>query len=251
MKSCRQIICNLLESYNSPAKIARRALRPAFDLVGGLRRKYYGPITHVRTTSKLAALTFDDGPHPKYTVELLEILASFGAKATFFMIGQRAIQYPELVKLVADHGHAIGNHSFSHPSFPTVDAKTRQNEIQRCEAALRPHMVKLFRPPFGSENLFCHRELHRFGYRVVKWNVAADDWEEHSPEWIADRLLRQIEPGVITLLHDNLVDKPESNRTQTLEAVRKVLRETSGRLTFCTVPHLLAAGTPMRSFQAI
>jgi peptidoglycan-N-acetylglucosamine deacetylase len=226
-------------------------MRPTTILFGGLRRKYYGPTTHVRTDANLVALTFDDGPHPKFTEELVKILASFGAKATFFMIGQNAVRYPELVKLVADHGHAIGNHSFSHAAFPKLSSKARRSDIQQCEAVLRPYMVKLFRPPFGAENMLCHRDALDLGYQVVKWNLATDDWNEHSPEWITQRLLQRIGPGSIALLHDNVVDRPGSDRTQTLEAVRGVLGLASGRYQFCTVPQLLQVGMPMTSFQDI
>jgi peptidoglycan/xylan/chitin deacetylase (PgdA/CDA1 family) len=233
----------------STREIIRRAMRPPTILFGGLRRKYYGPTTHVRTDADLVALTFDDGPHPKFTEELLTILASFGAKATFFMIGQNAARYPELVKLVADQGHAIGNHSFSHAAFPKLSSKERRRDIQQCEAVLQPHTAKLFRPPFGAESMLSHRDALDLGYHVVKWNIAADDCEEHSPDWIAQRLMQQIAPGSIVLLHDNVVDNPGSDRTQTLDAVRRVLGNASGRFQFCTVPQLLRAGIPMTTFE--
>jgi len=233
----------------SAGKVLRRAFRPATDLFGGLRRKYYGPITRVRTTQNLVALTFDDGPHPEFTVELLDILAAFGAKATFFMVGQNAARHPEIVKKVVDRGHAIGNHSYSHPSFPRLNSKARLGEIQRCEAAVGQHMAKLFRPPFGAENALCHHDALQLGYRIVNWSISVDDWRHHSAEWIADRLLQQLRPGSIALLHDNVVDDPATDRRETLEAVEHVLKAASDRFEFCTLPDLLAAGTPMTSFR--
>lgn len=197
------------------------------------------------------ALTFDDGPHPKFTCEILKILAEFGAKATFFMVGQNALRYPELIKQVAAGGHAIGNHSFSHAAFPKLNGKARRADIEQCEAVLQPHMAKLFRPPFGSENMSSHRDARRLGYRVIKWSISADDWQPHSPDWIANRLLHQMMPGSIALLHDNVADNPDSDRTQTLQAVRKVLADASGRYEFCTVPQLLGAGVAMASFNEI
>jgi peptidoglycan-N-acetylglucosamine deacetylase len=234
----------------SVGRVIRRALRPVIDLFGGLRRKYYGPITQVRTTQNLVALTFDDGPHPEFTIALLDILAAFGAKATFFMVGRNAARYPDIVKEVINRGHVIGNHSYSHPSFPHLSSKARLGEIQRCEAAVGRDMAKLFRPPFGAENAFCHHDALQLGYRIVNWSISLDDWGHHSAEWIADSLLRQLRPGSIVLLHDNVVDDAETNRRETLEAVRHVLNAASGRFEFCTLPDLLAAGTSTTSFRA-
>lgn len=233
------------------AKIRRRTLRPATYVLGGLRRKFYGPITHVRTEENLVALTFDDGPHPKYTVELLEILEQFGAKVTFFMVGQVAARHPEIVELVAAKGHAIGNHSFSHVAFPALASSDRNAELEKCEAVLRPYQAMIFRPPFGSEDIWCHRDTTKSNYHVVKWSISVDDWREHPADWIAEQLLQQMKPGAIVLLHDNVADNPESDQTRTLEAVRSVLSKDAGRFKFCTLPQLLAAGRPQRSFHII
>jgi peptidoglycan-N-acetylglucosamine deacetylase len=230
-------------------RVVRRSFRPATNLFRGLRRKIYGPTTHVQTDSNLVSLTFDDGPNPKSTVELLKILESFGAKATFFIVGKNAIRYPEIVKLIADQGHAIGNHSYSHATFPHMTSKARRSDIHKCEAALQPYMAMLFRPPFGSENIFCHYDALHLGYRVIKWNISVDDWRQYSPEWIAERLVNQLKGGSIALLHDNVIDRPGSDQQQTLEATRMLLSVASRRYTFCTVPQLLAAGKPMTSFH--
>ena len=225
------------------------ALRKAADLFGGIRRKFYGPVTHVRTRSNLVALTFDDGPHPEFTVELLRILKHFDAKATFFMVGRIAAQYPEIVKMVAEEGHAIGNHSLTHAKFPGLDSKERQIEIEHCARILHPHSAKLFRPPFGEENLSCHRDALRLGYQVITWNVSADDWRRHSSDSIAERLLSLLKAGSIVLMHDNLATDPAADQKQTLIAVEKMLGAAQGKFAFCTVPRLLAMGRPMTSFR--
>jgi peptidoglycan-N-acetylglucosamine deacetylase len=238
-------------SHISPIKIGRRLARQVIDFPGGLRRKYYGPITHVRTEANLVALTFDDGPHPLFTPDLLRILDRFSAKATFFMVGEKARQNPEIVKQVADGGHAIGNHSFSHARYTKLTSDARRRDIRECEAVLHPYMVKLFRPPFGQENALTHRDALQLGYHVVKWNLAPDDWRPHTPDWIAEYFLEQVAPGAIALLHDNVIDNPESDRAQTLDAVEKVLARASDRYQFCTVPQLLTAGLPMTTFDRI
>ena len=236
-------------------KAGKRSARAAREFLARFRRKCYGPITHVRTNANLVALTFDDGPHPKFTIELLRILARFGAKATFFMVGKAASLNPDVVKTVAEEGHAIGNHSFTHTAFPQLSGAARRDEIRRCAEALRPYATALFRPPYAAENLFCHCDARMLGYQVVKWNVAVSDWEDHSSDWIADGILTRLAGGSIVLLHDNLIlhhnlaGEPAPNREQTLDAVEKVLSRAGGRFRFCTVPELLQAGRPLTSFK--
>src|SRR6185437_3071900 len=134
-------------------EVGKKTAHATQEFFARLRRKYYGPITHVQTSANLVALTFDDGPHPKFTIELIRILRHFGAKATFFMVGKAASLNPEVVKLVVEEGHAIGNHSFSHIAFPHLDSAARRDEISRCAEILRPYGTKLFRPPYGVENM--------------------------------------------------------------------------------------------------
>jgi peptidoglycan-N-acetylglucosamine deacetylase len=236
-------------------EVGKKTAHATQEFFARLRRKYYGPITHVQTSANLVALTFDDGPHPKFTIELIRILRHFGAKATFFMVGKAASLNPEVVKLVVEEGHAIGNHSFSHIAFPHLDSAARRDEISRCAEILRPYGTKLFRPPYGVENMLCHRDARSLGYQVVKWNVAVSDWEDNSGDWIAEGILQRLTAGSIVLLHDNLImhhslsAKPTDKREQTLDAVEKVLSRASGKFKFCTVPELLKAGRPMTSFR--
>ena len=111
-----------------------------------------GVITDVATTAPVAALTFDDGPHPEWTPRLLDLLDRHQAKATFFMVGEMAARHPELVNRIAGAGHAIGNHSWNHPSFPAIRWAERSRQIARCEDTIRVCNAKLFRPPFGDLN---------------------------------------------------------------------------------------------------
>jgi peptidoglycan/xylan/chitin deacetylase (PgdA/CDA1 family) len=232
-------------------KLVRGSSRRTGLFFTGFRRKFYGPITHVETGARVAALTFDDGPHPEYTVALLQVLERYGAKATFFMIGQTARRYPYLVKMVADHGHAIANHSLTHTPFPSLDSKARIDEIRACDQVLQPYSTKLFRPPFGLENAFTHRDARRLGYRVIKWSISADDWRDRSLDWIADKLTSQLTRGSIILLHDNRIDDQEKSQMNTVHALEKVLAATAGSYEFCTVPKLLTLGRPMTSFRPI
>src|SRR5262249_49636601 len=115
-----------------------------------------GTIISVVTREPVAALTFDDGPHPEYTPRLLDILEQYKVHATFFMVGEAAQKHPELVGQVAHAGHTVGNHSLDHPFFPSIPKHERQRQIRACEQALAPYGRRLFRFPYGAENLASH-----------------------------------------------------------------------------------------------
>ena len=106
----------------------------------------------VKTSQPVVALTFDDGPHPDFTPRVLDILSIYDARATFFMIGKRARQYPHLIKEVAEAGHSIGNHSWDHQPLIGLSRKERKGQIRACKKALYPYGEMIFRPPKGYQN---------------------------------------------------------------------------------------------------
>ena len=210
-----------------------------------------GTITHVVTESPLVALTFDDGPDPVWTPLLLDILAGRDARATFFMLGRSAERYPDLVSAVVRGGHAIGNHSWDHPSFPLLGTAERRAQITRCARALGAAGSRLFRPPFGQQNFASRIDAWRLGYQVVTWNVVGWDWLRRGAERMARELVEQIRPGSIVLLHDTLADGGYSDgayapRDEMLTAVSTVIGTLAGTMEFVTVPELLARGRPQR-----
>lgn len=226
-----------------PQRVLRRVLRTA-------GRHFAGTITHVETTEPIAALTFDDGPDPATTPQLLEILARHGAKATFFMLGQHALRYPDLVRRIAAAGHAIANHSFNHPRLPSLSRAARRHQILACEAALAPYGQKLFRPPRGLQSLASWLDVTSLGYQVVTWNVIVWDWEVRAAEWTAQQLAAQIKPGSIALLHDVLHDADvtaATDRTAVFTGIDSFLSRTGSQMKFVTVPQLLARGRPRRA----
>jgi peptidoglycan/xylan/chitin deacetylase (PgdA/CDA1 family) len=207
-----------------------------------------GTITSVATRDPVAALTFDDGPHPEYTPRLLDILQEHEAHATFFMIGEAAQKHPQLVRRVAQQGHVIGNHSWDHPFFPSLSGAARREQMRACEQVLSPYGQRLFRPPYGAQSLAARLDALRLHYKVIAWNLEAKDWREHDPHWMADQLSQGIRPGSIVLLHDAIYRSqqpvPQYNREPMLAALRLFLERLGGRFRFVTVPELLRHGRP-------
>lgn len=214
-----------------------------------MTRRVMGTITHVSTQDAVAALTFDDGPQPESTPRLLDILKRYQARATFFMVGETAQRHPDIVRRVAQAGHAIGNHSWDHPSFPLITGRERQAQIRTCEKAIAPYGQRLFRPPYGHQSVASRLDVLWLGYQVVTWNVETHDWLDHDAEWIANRIVSKIEPGSVIVFHDALyytIEARYTDREPVLEAVNMVLERLGDRFRFITVPELLRHGHPQR-----
>ena len=142
------------------------------------------------------ALTFDDGPNPAWTPRLLDVLAEHNVKATFFMLGSRAEQEPELVRRVATEGHLIGNHTWSHPNLARTAARRVREELMRTNDVLQQIMgerVRYFRPPFGARRPVVFRIARELGLTPVLWNAMTSDWSETDAEMIAGALAKKID----------------------------------------------------------
>ena len=142
------------------------------------------------------ALTFDDGPNPAWTPRLLDILAEHSVRATFFMVGKFAKSERELARRVADAGHLIGNHTWSHPdlsrtrSADVLDELTRTSDIL---ADITGKPVVYFRPPFGARRPYVLKLARQLGLIPVTWNAMTTDWKEPSADKIAQNLIRKID----------------------------------------------------------
>ncbi len=151
------------------------------------------------------ALTFDDGPHPMQTPQILDILDRYGVRATFFMIGVNVERYPEAAMEVIERGHEVGNHTYSHGHLENMTESVLAQELDRCEDALenlceyRPH---LFRPPAGVYNTFVEHCTDARDYSVILWSVDTKDWESKDANAIVEKVLSKIKPGDIILMHD-------------------------------------------------
>ncbi len=215
-----------------------------------LKRAILGTITCFSTAQPVAALTFDDGPDPEFTPALLRILERHEARATFFMLGQAAKKHPEIVRQVAQNGHAIGNHSWNHPSFVKLNSAERRFQIRECAKAIGPGATRFFRPPHGHQTTGSRLTAMWCRHQVVAWSIASHDWCEDDPRAIADRVLRRLQPGAIILFHDSLCSVPAGNekylnRTPMLEAVEMLLEQLKGSYRFVSITDMYRYGAPV------
>jgi len=171
-----------------------------------LRLAYPNLIIQGPRTQKMVFLTFDDGPHPDYTPQVLEILDRYKAPATFFLIGERAHAHQLLIQQIHSQGHIVGNHSFSHRRFYFRSASTLEEELLRTERILveaTGEKPSFFRPPYGHFDWKVPPLLRKHSYSLVLWSLYAGDFESHmSASAIRDRVIQKIHPGAIILLHD-------------------------------------------------
>lgn len=154
---------------------------------------------------KYVALTFDDGPHHTLTPEILNILKSEGAKGTFFLVGNRAETYPDLVSRIAKEGHDVGNHTWNHISLSKntteVDLKSL-NRTNNLIAGIIGKNCNLVRPPYGATSARVKAMLQENGWHQVLWDSDSRDWQNKNPDVILYRVMKSIEPGGIILFHD-------------------------------------------------
>ncbi len=150
-------------------------------------------------------LTFDDGPDPRFTPLILEILAQASAYATFFVVGEDAVRFPSLVRRIANEGHEVGNHTWSHCHPWTISSRVARQEVSFASAALADLLgrsPRYFRPPHGRLRRCMMDQARELGQTVVMWSLSAVDWGPWGrATWIARRL-RAVQEGDIVLLHD-------------------------------------------------
>ncbi len=163
-------------------------------------------ITAVSTPSPVIAMTFDDGPHPRHTPRLLDMLRERGIRATFYLIGNRVVQYPSIARRIAEEGHEIGNHSWSHPFLDRMGASAVTREIDQTTDAIfqvtgRPPVT--FRPPYGAFTRSQRTRLHAArALPTILWSVDPQDWRRPGSNVVASRILRAAHQGGIILSHD-------------------------------------------------
>ncbi len=162
--------------------------------------------TLIPGVGRTVAMTFDDGPSPKLTPRLLDTLKQRGIRATFFVVGKNAAEFPDILKRAVAEGHEIGNHSWSHPQLTHLGAAGVAGEIEKTNAAIKAaigHNPVLMRPPYGATTAALDRRFNQeWGLKVILWDVDPLDWKYRNSARVEREILSQIKPGSIVLSHD-------------------------------------------------
>jgi peptidoglycan/xylan/chitin deacetylase (PgdA/CDA1 family) len=193
--------------------------------------------SHVNVDGPYIAMTFDDGPSGPNTPKLLKLAAEKHIKLTFFLIGENAARYPQLVQEELAEGHEVGNHSYTHPDLAKMSDDAVRAEIQKTQDAIikaSGYRPVLLRPPYGAmtprQRLWIS---HEFGVKIILWEVDPLDWKEPGPDVVASRIIAATRPGSIILSHDI--------HSQTVAAMPKVFDTLLAKgYKFVTVSELLA-----------
>ncbi|MGI9023637.1 MAG: polysaccharide deacetylase family protein [Acidimicrobiales bacterium] len=176
----------------------------------------------VPVTDKVVALTFDDGPDPKFTPDVMKILAEEGVKATFCVIGSASKRHADMAQSQIAAGHARCNHTIDHAHLPRLSHDGVVNQIKGATDILTPidgGAPRLFRPPYGELSADAIAVAHEAGMRVLTWNVDSEDYNKPSPERIVSNVMGAVKPGSVVLLHDGGGD-----RAGTVAALRPLIK---------------------------
>jgi len=204
-----------------------------------------GTIYKVEVPEKVVALTFDDGPSPVWTPQILDALKRADVKATFFMIGEYVEKYPQIARRVADEGHDIGNHSYDHKVLIYYRMDTLEREINEAEKVIQDVTgikTRYFRPPKAWLTYKEKEKIKEMGYEIVLWTLNSKDWVTFDDKYIVRFLVHNVKPGDIILFHDGggVFSTEGGNRHETVKTIPQLvekLREKGYR--FVTVTELL------------
>lgn len=223
-----------------------------FDTTGLIKSETYNQFPrpfevarYGKPKRKEIVLTFDDGPDPAYTPQILDILNKNNIKGTFFVVGENALLHQDLVKRIHNEGHEIGNHTYTHPNIASISPYQTRMELnanQRLVQEITGHSMTLFRPPYVADTeLNTKDELvpllraQDMGYTMVGESIDSDDWQRISSGEIVNRVLDQLPKGNVILMHDSGGDR--SNTVKALPIIIKELKERG--YTFTTVADLI------------
>ncbi|MDQ6861773.1 MAG: polysaccharide deacetylase family protein [Verrucomicrobiota bacterium] len=170
--------------------------------------QWWGPIvTRFETSEQEVWLTIDDGPCPAHTLRILDLLEQFDARATFFVVGERADKFPHLITEILTRGHTLANHTYTHPraTFWCAGPSKIGAETDACAETMRTtpeRPARYFRSPVGMTNPFVHPVLARRGLQLIGWSVRGLDTILRDPDRVVARIEKHVRPGAIILLHE-------------------------------------------------
>ncbi|MEV5963884.1 polysaccharide deacetylase family protein [Kribbella sp. NPDC051952] len=172
--------------------------------------------------TKYVVLTFDDGPDVAYTPKILDILAKYDAKATFFEVGKNVVKHPELTKRIHAAGHSVENHTWTHADLRKLSATAFRQEVSSTDQAIRAQLGSTpacLRPPYGGVNATVRQRAKALGKDLVVWTIDSRDWTKPGTTAIVKRVLTSVHSGSVILMHDG-----GGNRSQTVAALPTILK---------------------------
>lgn len=200
--------------------------------VEAVRRYLSGRVlVEMETREALVALTFDDGPHPRYTPRLLDLLSERGIPATFFLVGRRVRAFPALVRRMVAEGHEVASHGDFHIPITVLPAPLLRRELRAAARAITEAAgtaPRYFRPPMGWINDAALRTVRTLGYRPVIGSIHPRDFTRPGVERIVAHVTARVRPGSVIILHDGGA-RLGVDRTQTVAAAGRLIDELSGR----------------------
>jgi peptidoglycan/xylan/chitin deacetylase (PgdA/CDA1 family) len=192
------------------------------------------PILRMSGRGRTMMLTFDDGPDPRYTPDILDTLAKYDVRATFFVCGEMAEHNRDLLSRMADEGHVVGNHTWSHPLLTSLGRRRIRSEMERTSEVVEQtcgQAPRWFRAPYGAWNRAAFQLGAELGMEPLAWTVDTLDWTTPGTRTIVDRVEDGAAPGVVVLSHD-----AGGDRSQTVRALRRYLPELLDSGYHLTVP---------------
>lgn len=226
------------------ASVATCAVAAGYQTMAPTGQWYGRTFTGLARGTKQLALTYDDGPNDPHTQVLLEVLAKYNVPATFFSIGRYVRQRPNIVREMAQAGHVIGNHTFTHPLLTLKSAAKIRQELSDCRSVLHDTIGEhsnLFRPPFGGRRPAVLRIARELGLEPIMWNVTGYDWNAAPAAKLERKVSRQIRGGDVILLHDGGHKQLGADRSQTVLATDHLIsRYKSEGFEFVTIQKMMS-----------
>ncbi|MGM0501156.1 MAG: polysaccharide deacetylase family protein [Bacillota bacterium] len=229
-----------LNDINNPNLIyvAQKIKIPADSIKNRQQKTVYskGPAT------LKVALTFDDGPDPLYTPQVLDVLKEYNAPSTFFLLGERVAEYPKITKRIINEGHTIGNHSWSHPDLTKLNDQQLSTEVLDTEKIIEDTTNKetaLLRPPYGFISNNVITKLKKMDYKIIHWSIDSLDWQAKKKEEVLTKTIPYLNQGAIILFHS--AGGRGQNLTPTIKALPLIIDKLrANNIELVTVDQLLS-----------
>lgn len=193
-------------AYETPKTKGPTPRNPDMRMSANFSKDAGVTFSRVSVGEPIVAMTFDDGPHPRNTPRLLDMLRDRNIKATFYVIGRNVDLYPALTRRIVAEGHEIGNHTYTHGNLTKMSDEKVREEMVKCRASIAKAsgvQPRTMRPPYGAllqrQRSMIHSE---FGYPTIMWSVDPRDWQRPGPSVVTSRILSGTTPGAIILAHD-------------------------------------------------